>query len=168
MSVDPKRRKTKDLYTKERKESPMPTGRAGARSRASVPRLGLLLSMGAGEAEGGRRGWWGRRDWWGQARSMGAASHRPHARVHQHRRLRKPPGQTPSQHLHQHQCRDANFSVLVYLSMALFFLATSYVRLANMTWIADCGSHDQIRSNNGAVHTDVNKARYGACKEMWV
>jgi len=51
----------------------MPTARAGARSRASVPRLGLLLIMGAGEAG------WGRRNWWGQAMSMGAASHQPHA-----------------------------------------------------------------------------------------
>jgi len=67
----------------------MPTAKAGARSRTSVPRLGLLLSMGAGEADGGRRGWWG------QARSMGAVSHRPHARARQHWTLRKPPGQIP-------------------------------------------------------------------------
>jgi hypothetical protein len=79
------------------KESSMPTARAGGRSRAPMPRLGLLLSMGAGEADGGRRGWWGQTRLVGQARSMGAASHRPHARVHQHRRLRKPPGQIPSQ-----------------------------------------------------------------------
>jgi len=31
-----------------------------------VPELGLLLNMGAGEADGGRRGWWG------QARMVGA------------------------------------------------------------------------------------------------
>jgi len=29
------------------------------RSRLPVPELGLLLCMGAGEAHGGRRGWWG-------------------------------------------------------------------------------------------------------------
>jgi hypothetical protein len=44
----------------------MPTAKAGAQSQASVPRLGLLLSMGAGEADGSRRGWWG------QTRLMGA------------------------------------------------------------------------------------------------
>jgi hypothetical protein len=44
----------------------MPTAKAGAQSRASVPRLGHLLSMGAGEADGGRRGWWG------QTRLVGA------------------------------------------------------------------------------------------------
>jgi len=86
------------IYERERRKSSMPTARARARSRASVPRLGLLLSMGAAEADGGRRGWWGQTRLVGQARSMGAASHRPHARVHQHRRLTKPPGQTPSQH----------------------------------------------------------------------
>jgi len=47
------------LYTKERKKSYMPTARAGAGSRASVPKLGLQLSMGARKADGGRRGWWG-------------------------------------------------------------------------------------------------------------
>jgi len=47
--------------------------------------------MGAGETGGGKRGWWG------QARSMGAVSHRPHARVRQHQILEKPPGQIPSQ-----------------------------------------------------------------------
>jgi hypothetical protein len=31
----------------------MPTARAGARSRASVPRLGLPLSIGTGKADGG-------------------------------------------------------------------------------------------------------------------
>jgi hypothetical protein len=61
----------------------MPTAKAGAGSRASVPRLGLLLSMGAGEADGGRRGWWGQTRLVGQARSMGALSHRPHAGARQ-------------------------------------------------------------------------------------
>jgi len=47
--------------------------------------------MGAGEAGGGRRGWWG------QARPMGAVSHRPHARACQHQTLGKPPGQIQCQ-----------------------------------------------------------------------
>jgi hypothetical protein len=54
------------IYERERRKSSMPTARAGARSRASVPRLGLLLSMGAGKPDGG----W--RDWWGQTRLVGA------------------------------------------------------------------------------------------------
>ena len=44
----------------------MPTARAGARSRASVQRIGLLLIMGAGKADEGRQGWWG------QTRLVGA------------------------------------------------------------------------------------------------
>jgi len=47
--------------------------------------------MGAGEANGGRRGWWG------QARPMGAASHMPHAPARQHRTLGKAAGQIPTQ-----------------------------------------------------------------------
>jgi len=97
LSIDPTRRKTIDLYTKEREgklntdcqsRSPMPSASAELSSSAR----GQARQMGAGEADGGRR------DWWGQVRSMGAASHRPDARVHQHRGLRKPPGQIPSQH----------------------------------------------------------------------
>jgi len=84
LSIDPKRGKTIDLYTKREKENSMPTAKAGAQSRVPVPS--------SPPQHGGRRGWWG------QARPMGAASHRPHARVHRHRRLRKPPGQIPSQH----------------------------------------------------------------------
>jgi hypothetical protein len=48
------------------------------RSQLPVAELGLLLSMGVGEAYGGRRGWWG------QVRPMEAVSHRPHARARQH------------------------------------------------------------------------------------
>ena len=60
--------------------------------------------MGAGEADGGKRGWWGqarrvgageagggRRGWWGQARLVGAGEANGG---------RKPPGQIPSQHVH--------------------------------------------------------------------
>jgi hypothetical protein len=42
------------IYERERRKSSMPTARAGARSRASVLRLGLQLSMGAGKADGGQ------------------------------------------------------------------------------------------------------------------
>jgi len=62
----------------------------------------LILTMGAGEADGGKRGWWGqarpmgaseagggRRGWWGQARLVGAGEANGG---------RKPPGQIPSQH----------------------------------------------------------------------
>jgi hypothetical protein len=42
------------IYERERRKSSMPTARAGAPSRPSVPRLGLSLSMGVG-----RRGRWG-------------------------------------------------------------------------------------------------------------
>jgi hypothetical protein len=66
LSVNPKRGKAMNLYTKERKKIYMPTARAGAGIRASVPKLGLQLSMGAGKADGGRRGWWG------QTRLVGA------------------------------------------------------------------------------------------------
>ena len=76
----------------------MPTAKAGARSRALVPRLGLMLSMVAGEVDGGRRGWWGQTRLVGAGEVNGAVSHRPHARARQHWTLRKPPGQIPSQH----------------------------------------------------------------------
>ena len=76
-SIEKERRSSIVYRSKERenyrliyervKENSMPTAKAGAQSRA------LLLSMGAGEADGG-------------------GHHRPHARVHRHRRLRKPPG----------------------------------------------------------------------------
>jgi hypothetical protein len=69
------------IYERKRRKNSMPTAKAGARSQASVPRLGLLLSMGAGEANGGRRGWWGQTRLVGQARSMGG---------------RKPPASCPS------------------------------------------------------------------------
>jgi len=59
---------------KERAYSAKPSITSGDQCRASLPGLALLLSMGAGEAGGGKRGWWG------QARPMGAVSHRPHAR----------------------------------------------------------------------------------------
>jgi hypothetical protein len=74
LSVDPKRRKTMDLYIKEREGKtqcrlPKPESNAKYQCRA------LLLAMGAGEAGGGRRGWWG------QAKPMGAVSHRPKSLV---------------------------------------------------------------------------------------
>jgi len=57
LSVDPKRRKTMNLYTKERRKTqcrlPKPEPNAEYQCRA------LLLAMGAGEANGGRRGQWG-------------------------------------------------------------------------------------------------------------
>jgi len=77
---------------KERAYSAKPTITSGDQCQASLPGLALLLSMGAGEAGGGKR------DWWGQARPTGAVRHRPHARAHQHQTLGKPPGQIPSQH----------------------------------------------------------------------
>jgi hypothetical protein len=112
LSVDAKRRKTIDLYMKERERkpnadcqsrSPMPTAKAGAQCRVPVPspppchggrrgRWGQARLVGAGETGGGRRGWWG------QARPMGAVSLRPYARARQHQTLGKPPGQIPSQH----------------------------------------------------------------------
>jgi len=90
LSVYPKRRKTMDLYMKEREgkpnadcqsQSPMPTAKAGAQCRVPVPspprrhggrrgRWGQARLVGASKAGGGRRGWWG------QARPMGAVSHR--------------------------------------------------------------------------------------------
>jgi len=60
-----KRRKTVDIYTKEREGNSMPTAKAGARSQVPVP------------SPHPRHG--GRRDWWGQARPTGR---RPHPRVH--------------------------------------------------------------------------------------
>jgi len=51
---------------KERAYSAKPSITCGDQCRASLPGLALLLSMGAGEADGGKRGWWG------QARPMGA------------------------------------------------------------------------------------------------
>ena len=90
--------KTRDLYMKEREGKP----NADCQSRSPMPSTsaepssspwGQARPMGAGEADGGKRGWWG------QARPMGAASHRPQAPARQHRTLGKPPGQIPSQHL---------------------------------------------------------------------
>jgi hypothetical protein len=61
---------------KERVYSASPSITSGDQCRASLPGLvALLLSMGAGEADGGRRGWWG------QARPMGAVSHRAKSRA---------------------------------------------------------------------------------------
>jgi hypothetical protein len=51
---------------KERAYSAKPSITSGDQCRASLPGEALLLSMGAGEADGGRRGWWG------QARLVGA------------------------------------------------------------------------------------------------
>jgi len=58
------------IYERERRKTtcrlPKPERKAEYQCRA-------LLTMGAGEAEGGRRGLWG------QVRLVGAASHRPYA-----------------------------------------------------------------------------------------
>src|SRR5882757_2710361 len=71
LSVYPKRRKTMDLYMKEREGKP----NADCQSRSPMPSTsaepscspwGQARPMGASEAGGGRRGWWG------QARPMGA------------------------------------------------------------------------------------------------
>ena len=78
---------------KERAYSAKPSITSGDQCRASLPGLALFLSMGAGEAGGGKRGWWG------QARPMEAESHRPHARARQHQTPGKPPGQIPCQQL---------------------------------------------------------------------
>jgi hypothetical protein len=51
---------------KKRAYSAKPSITSGDQCRASLPGLALLFSMGAGEAGGGRRGWWG------QARLVGA------------------------------------------------------------------------------------------------
>jgi len=77
LSADPKRRKTMDLYTKER-EGKL---NADCQSRSPMPSTSAEPSSSP----------------WGQARPMGAVSHRPHARARQHRTLGKPPSQTPSQ-----------------------------------------------------------------------
>jgi len=64
LSVEPKRRKTVDLYMKEREgkpnadcqsQSPMPSTSA---EPSSSP-WGQTRPMGASEAAGGRRDWWG-------------------------------------------------------------------------------------------------------------
>jgi len=112
LSVDPKRGKTIDLYTKEREgklhadwqsRSPMPSTSAEPSSSA----WGQARKMGAGEAGGGKRGWWG------QARPMGTVSHRPHARARQHRTLGKPPGQIPSQHSINRNCRRLRYHLTI-------------------------------------------------------
>jgi len=73
-----KERETINLYTKERE------GKLHVdwQSRSPKPSTSAEPSSSA----------------WGQTRPMEAASHRSHARVHQHRRLWKPLGQIPSQH----------------------------------------------------------------------
>jgi hypothetical protein len=58
----------------------MPTAKAGAQCRVPVP--SPPRRHGAGEADGGKRGWWG------QARLVGAGEANGG---------RKPPGQIPSQ-----------------------------------------------------------------------
>jgi len=87
LSVDTKRRKTMDLYMKEREgklnadcqsRSPMPSTSA---EPSSWP-WGQARPMGASEAGGSKRGWWG------QARLVGAGEANGG---------RKPPGQIPSQ-----------------------------------------------------------------------
>jgi len=51
---------------KERAYSAKPSITSRDQCRASLPGLALLLSMGASEADGGKRGWWG------QTRLVGA------------------------------------------------------------------------------------------------
>ena len=88
LSVDTKRRKAMDfIYEREKRKTqcrlPKPEPNAEYQCRA------VLLAMGAGEADRGKRGRHGqarpmgaseagvgRRDWWGQARPMGAVSRR--------------------------------------------------------------------------------------------
>jgi len=69
--------------------------------------------MGAGDAGGGRRGLWG------QVRLVGAASHRPHARVHRNRRLRKLPGQIPSQDIVTCEWQDESTCMSICVSVYL-------------------------------------------------
>jgi hypothetical protein len=96
----------------------------------------LFLGMGAGEADGGRRGWWGqarvvgagetgggRRSWRGQARPMGAIRHWPHARARQHQTLGKPPGQIPSQQEH--------IQLRIFSHEIIGFFAVEYVLGSN-------------------------------------
>jgi len=64
LSVDPKREKTIDIYTKERRKTPCRLPKL--EPRAEYLCRALLLSMGADEADGGRRGRWG------QTRPVGA------------------------------------------------------------------------------------------------
>jgi len=71
------------IYRREKRKNSVPTAKAGVRSRVPVPS--------PHPQHGACRGRWG------LARPTGAASLRPHPRVHQHRRLRKSLGQTPSQ-----------------------------------------------------------------------
>jgi len=89
LSVDPKRRKTMDLYMKEREGKP----NADCQSRSPMPSTsaepssspwGQARPTGASEADGGKR------DRWGQARLVGAGEANGG---------RKPPGQIPSQQL---------------------------------------------------------------------
>jgi len=47
------------LYPEKRPYTVKPSVTTGARNQVSVPGLGLLLGMGAGEADGDRRGQWG-------------------------------------------------------------------------------------------------------------
>jgi len=90
---------------KERAYSAKPSITSGDQCRASLLGLALLLSMGAGEADGGKRGWWG------QARPMGAVSHRPHARA-VGQTPQKPPGQIPCQ-------QQVRYFLLLYIDNIL-------------------------------------------------
>jgi hypothetical protein len=76
------REKDRRIYMgKERAYSAKPSITSGYQCRASLPGLTVLLSMGAGEADGGKRGWWG------QARLVGAGEANGG---------RKPPASCPS------------------------------------------------------------------------
>jgi len=100
----------------------MPTAKAGAQSRASVPS--------PPPQHGGRRGWWG------QAKAMGATSHPSHARVHLHRRLRKPPGQIPSQHS-------------LSLRISRYPMAMLFEDLSRWYWVnGNTRTHRESRSRN--------------------
>jgi len=83
LSVNPKRRNTMDLYTKERegKFNADCQGRSPMSSTSAEPSFSP----------------------WGQARPMGAINHRPHTWARQHQTLANPPGQIPSQQSGQWQ-----------------------------------------------------------------
>ena len=78
--------------------------------------------MGAGEADGGKRGWWGqarlvgageadggKRGWWGQARAMGAVSRRAKSLVNNREMQRQGAGHPVKMPLHRHKCHPQAF-----------------------------------------------------------
>jgi len=79
---------------KERAYSATPSITSGDQCRASLPGLALLLSMGAGEAGGGKRGWWGQARLVGAGEANGGRKPMPAALG---RKPHKPSGQIPCQ-----------------------------------------------------------------------